>query len=45
LNKDLNAIAAVILILGLVFITVNILVDLIVAQLDPRIHLAPGRGE
>ena len=45
LNKDLNAIAAVILILGVVFITVNILVDLIVAQLDPRIRLAPGRGE
>jgi len=45
LNKDLNAIAAVVLILGLVFITVNILVDLIVVQLDPRIRLAPGRGE
>ncbi|TEU18392.1 MAG: ABC transporter permease [Anaerolineales bacterium] len=45
LNKDLNAIAAVILILGVVFITVNILVDLVVVQLDPRIRLAPGRGE
>ena len=45
LNKDLNAIAAVILILGVVFIIVNILVDLVVAQLDPRIRLAPGRGE
>jgi peptide/nickel transport system permease protein len=45
LRKDLNAIAAVILILGVVFIVVNILVDLIVAQLDPRIRLAPGRGE
>ncbi len=45
LRKDLNAIAAVILILGVVFIVVNILVDIIVAQLDPRIRLAPGRGE
>jgi peptide/nickel transport system permease protein len=45
LRKDLNAIAAVILVLGVVFIVVNILVDLIVARLDPRIRLAPGRGE
>jgi peptide/nickel transport system permease protein len=45
LRKDLNAIAAVIMILGVVFIIVNILVDLTVAQLDPRIRLAPGRGE
>ena len=45
LRKDLNAIAAVILVLGIVFIVVNILVDLIVARLDPRIRLAPGRGE
>ncbi len=45
LRKDLNAIAAVILILGVVFIIVNILVDLVVARLDPRIRLAPGRGE
>ncbi len=45
LRKDLNAIAAVILILGIVFIFVNILVDLTVAQLDPRIRLSPGRGE
>jgi peptide/nickel transport system permease protein len=45
LRKDLNAIAAVIMVLGVVFIIVNILVDLTVAQLDPRIRLAPGRGE
>ena len=45
LRKDLNAIAAVIMVLGVVFIVVNILVDLVVAQLDPRIRLAPGRGE
>jgi len=45
LRKDLNAIAAVIMVLGVVFIIVNIIVDLVVAQLDPRIRLAPGRGE
>ena len=45
LNKDLNAIAAVVLVFGLVFILVNILVDLVVAQLDPRIRLSAGRGE
>jgi peptide/nickel transport system permease protein len=45
LRKDLNAIAAVILVLGVVFIVVNIVVDIVVARLDPRIGLAPGRGE
>ncbi|HVN53202.1 MAG TPA: ABC transporter permease [Anaerolineaceae bacterium] len=45
LHKDLNAISAVILVLGAVFITVNILVDLIVAQLDPRIRLNEARSE
>jgi peptide/nickel transport system permease protein len=45
LRKDLNAIAAVIMILGVVFVIVNVLVDIVVAQLDPRIRLAPGRGE
>lgn len=45
LRKDLNAISAVILILGVVFITVNILVDIIVAQLDPRIRLRAARSD
>lgn len=45
LRKDLNAIAAVILILGIVFVVVNIGVDVVVARLDPRIGLATGRGE
>lgn len=39
LTKDLNAISAVILIIGLVFLLVNIVVDLILAVLDPRIRL------
>ncbi len=45
LNKDLNAISAVILVLGAVFVTVNIIVDIIVAQLDPRIRLSEARSE
>ncbi len=45
LNKDLNSISAVILVLGAVFVVVNILVDIIVAQLDPRIRLSAARSE
>lgn len=45
LHKDLNAIAAVVLALGLVFVTVNIIVDLTVGALDPRIRLAAQRSE
>ncbi len=45
LNKDLNSISAVILVLGAVFILVNIIVDIIVAQLDPRIRLSAARSE
>ena len=45
LRKDLNAIAGVVLTMGVVFIVVNILVDIVVGLLDPRIRLAPQRGE
>jgi len=45
LNKDLNAITAVVMVLGLIFITVNIIVDLVVAWLDPRIRLGAERGK
>jgi peptide/nickel transport system permease protein len=45
LRKDLNAISAVILVLGVVFILTNIAVDVIVARLDPRIQLGGGRSE
>lgn len=45
LSKDLNAISAVILTLGMVFIVVNLLVDIIVARLDPRIQLRSAKGE
>jgi len=39
LNKDINVISAVVMILGLVFISVNIVIDIVVAFLDPRIRL------
>ncbi len=45
LHKDLNAISAVILIFGAIFILANILVDLIVAYLDPRIRLRSARSD
>jgi peptide/nickel transport system permease protein len=45
LNKDLDAISAVVLIFGGVFVVVNIIVDVIVALLDPRIRLGGARDE
>jgi peptide/nickel transport system permease protein len=45
LQKDLNAIIAVVLVLGVLFTIVNIIVDLIVEYLDPRIKLGLGRSK
>jgi len=45
LHKDLNAISAVILIFGAIFILTNIIVDLVVAYLDPRIRLRSARSD
>jgi len=45
LYKDLNAISGVVLIIGLVFALTNIVVDFIVAFLDPRIRLGGVRGQ
>ena len=44
MQKDLNAITAVVLVLGLIFIIVNIVVDLTVGYLDPRIGLGTERS-
>lgn len=44
LNKDLNAISAVVMILGIVFILVNIFIDIVVSYLDPRIRLMGGNN-
>ena len=45
LNKDLNAVSAVVMVLGIVLIIVNIVVDLLVIWLDPRIRLGAERGK
>ncbi len=42
LNKDLNAIVGVVMVIGITFLLVNILVDIISAFLDPRIRLQGG---
>ena len=44
LNKDLNGIVALVLIIGIMYAVINIVTDLIVAYLDPRIRLME-RGE
>lgn len=45
LTKDVNAISGVILVMGSMFIFVNMIVDLIVAALDPRIRLRAARSD
>jgi len=45
LYKDINAISAVILIVGVFVLLGNIIVDIIVGFLDPRIYLMEGRSE
>jgi peptide/nickel transport system permease protein len=45
LRKDLNAIVAVIMVIGLTFLVVNIIVDIIVSWLDPRIRLGLERSK
>lgn len=39
LNKDLNSISAVILVIGLIFLLTNIFVDLTIAALNPQVRL------
>lgn len=39
LNKDLNAIVGVVMVIGVAFLVVNILVDIISGFLDPRNRL------
>jgi len=45
LGKDLNAISATVLLVGVVFIFSNIMVDIVVNILDPRIQLIKEREE
>ena len=42
LTKDLNSIVGVVMIIGITFLLVNIVVDIIAAYLDPRIRLQGG---
>ena len=44
MSKDLSAISAVIIVVGSIFVVVNIIVDIIIAFLDPRIRLSSSRG-
>ncbi|MCL2392169.1 MAG: ABC transporter permease [Oscillospiraceae bacterium] len=39
LNKDLNAISAVVLIIGITFFLVNFIVDIIIVFIDPRMRI------
>lgn len=43
LGKDLNAISAVLLVFGMIFVIINIIVDVLVAYLDPRIRLGGAK--
>ena len=44
LSKDLNAISAVIIIFGTIFVIANIIVDIAIIILDPRIRLSTSGG-
>ncbi len=43
LSKDLNAVTAVVMVVGLAFVMANIVTDIVVALVDPRIRLSSGR--
>jgi peptide/nickel transport system permease protein len=43
INKDLNAVMAVVLILGTIFVLANIIADLVNGFIDPRTRLRRGR--
>jgi len=45
LQKDLNALVAVVMVYGILFMVVNIIVDLVVGLLDPRIRLGEKSSE
>ena len=45
LQKDLNALVAVVMVYGILFMVVNIIVDLVVGFLDPRIRLGEKSTE
>jgi len=44
MNKDLVVISAVIIVFGAIFVVMNIIVDIALAILDPRVRLSTSRG-
>lgn len=44
LRKDFNAVMGVVLIVGLAFVVVNFIVDMLAGYVDPRIRLKEGEG-
>ena len=40
MNADLNAIVGVVLIVGLMFLTVNIIIDILIALINPKVRLS-----
>jgi peptide/nickel transport system permease protein len=43
LQKDLNAITAVVLVAGLFFIVANLIVDILITMIDPRLRRKEAR--
>ncbi|MNU11649.1 Nickel transport system permease protein NikB [compost metagenome] len=43
LQKDLNAVMAVVLVSGIFFIAANLVIDLIISILDPRLRFKEAR--
>jgi len=43
-QKDLNAIMAVVMVSGIFFVIVNLLIDLAVGLVDPRVRIRGGRA-
>ncbi|GAF94376.1 unnamed protein product [marine sediment metagenome] len=44
MHKDLNSISAVIVVFGIIFVLVNICVDIIIVFLDPRLRFSTSGG-
>ena len=44
LNKDLFAIISVVMIIGIAYTTANVIIDIIIAYLDPRARMGVGQG-
>jgi len=44
MSKDLSVISTVIIVCGVIFVVMNIIIDVIIAFLDPRIRLSANQG-